>query len=253
MESCKWKIWDKDINAGEIYYKRATGQLEEMESSKALCKILSRFYSPGMNILDVGCGAGHYLYSMRNRVDPNIEYLGLDYTEKYVELARMAFHNDSQFIVGDIYNLYFDDNSFDVVTCNNVIPSLPAPPTRAFEELIRVCKKYVIIRTIFANRSCIIKECYDGDDEESEKEFLSSNGENGNYVYFNMYTERYIRDVIEDIDDRIDINIERDVYWEKFDNRLTSGRDAATCVLDGKQVRGNLIQDWRFIILSKKA
>ncbi|MCP4613780.1 MAG: class I SAM-dependent methyltransferase [Planctomycetes bacterium] len=252
MELCEWRIWDKDTTAGEVYYKRATGQLAEMESSKALCKIISRFYSSGMKILDVGCGAGHYLYSLRKRVDPNIAYLGLDYTEKYVELARKAFNNENQFVVGDIYDLNFDDNSFDIVTCNNVILYLPAPPVKAIEELIRVSKKYVIIRTIFGKRSCIIKECFDSGNIEPEKEFLSSNGKNGNYVYFNMYTEQYIRDVVKNISNRIDVNIECDVGWKHFDNRAVSGHDVATHVLDGKQVRGNLIQDWRFIILSKQ-
>ncbi|MFC1931522.1 class I SAM-dependent methyltransferase [Chloroflexota bacterium] len=123
-----WRVWKQDKFYGDLMYKRATGTLDEMESSKALCKILSHFYEKGMKVLDIGCGAGHYLRSLRLRIDENIDYTGVDATEYYVELARKAFGDASRFLCGDIYNLQFKANSFDIVICNNLLLHLP-PPT----------------------------------------------------------------------------------------------------------------------------
>ena len=154
-----WKIWEKSPGYGEnLYYKRATGELGEMESSKALCKVLSPLYKKEMKILDAGCGAGHYLRSFRGRIDKNIDYTGLDATKYFVKLAKMAFGEGANFIEGDIFNMPFKNNSFDIVNCSNVILHLPPIPQKAISEMIRVAKKYVVIRTVFGERNYIIRE-----------------------------------------------------------------------------------------------
>lgn len=55
-----WRLWSKCTSYGDILFKRATGELPEMESSKSLVKIMGDVFRPGVSILDVGCGAGHY-------------------------------------------------------------------------------------------------------------------------------------------------------------------------------------------------
>ena len=127
----KWKIWERTPAYGDLLYKRASGDEQEMESSKALCKIISRFYSPKMSVLDVGCGAGHYFRSLRERIDPDIDYYGIDATEYYVKLANKAFPNRDTFSVGNIFDLKFDACTFDIVFSSNVILHLPPPPTKA--------------------------------------------------------------------------------------------------------------------------
>src|SRR3989338_953484 len=144
LKKNNWRIWDKMPAYGETLYKRATGKSEDMESAKSLSEILASFYRSGMKILDVGCGAGHYLRVFKSKLDKNIDYTGLDATKYYIRLARKAF-NRSQFLVGDIFDLPFGSNVFDIVVCNNVILHLPPPPTKAIAELIRVAKKYVVI------------------------------------------------------------------------------------------------------------
>ena len=64
-----WRVWDRWPEYGEVLYRRATGTEDEMESSKALARMLTPFYAPGMKVLDTGCGAGHYLASLRKRLD----------------------------------------------------------------------------------------------------------------------------------------------------------------------------------------
>ena len=90
MKQDKWKSWDYDTAYGDVFYQRAIGELDEMESSKALCQVVSRFYQAGMTLADVGCGAGHYLRSLRARVDEDINYTGIDATPYYIELAQIG-------------------------------------------------------------------------------------------------------------------------------------------------------------------
>lgn len=251
----KWKIWERNPAYGDLLYKRAIGDEQEMESSKVLCEIISRFYSPKMSVLDVGCGAGHYLLSLRERVDPNIKYYGIDATEYYVELANKAFSDRDMFSVGNIFDLKFDACAFDIVISSNVILHLPPPPTKAIEELIRVSIKYIIIRTLFGDRNYIIKELRTSDEIEGEnyqeKDLISLEGEVRAYNYFNMYTKQYFLDIIKNISPDIEISIEPDVNWQLFDNRKLGG-STATRIINGKQVSGNLILDWHFIVLKKR-
>ena len=52
----KWRVWDRETEYGRLLYQRATGELPEMESSKAMARQVKTFVSPGDRILDVGCG-----------------------------------------------------------------------------------------------------------------------------------------------------------------------------------------------------
>jgi len=254
MSDDKWKVWDEDEEYGDLFFKRATGVLDEMESAKSVCHLVKNIYKPGMKIVDVGCGAGHYLRSLKKRVDEGIDYTGVDATEKYVSLARKAF-TKSKFEVGDILNLPFPDESFDIVMNNNVVLHLPPPPLKAIRELLRVSKKHIIIRTLFGERNYIIKEVRSKDyanDVEGiiELDDLVSENKIQSYNYFNLFTEDFIVKIINHIDSNIKIDIKKDNSWQKFDNREDSTRTGTYCIND-YQVSGNILLDWRYILLTK--
>jgi SAM-dependent methyltransferase len=78
---------------GNLFIKRATGQLPEMESSKALAKIVAKYIKNNDNILDAGCGAGHYLRSLDKLIKKNFIYTGLDATAKHIDIAKKIFLN----------------------------------------------------------------------------------------------------------------------------------------------------------------
>lgn len=237
MLNNNWKIWEKSPEYGKaLYYKSAIGEADEMESAKAMSKILAQLYSKGMKVLDVGCGAGHYLRSFRSRLDKDIDYTGLDATQHFIDLAKEAF-KDTRFIKGNIFNLDIEDNSYDLVVSSNVILHLPPPPDKAIKELVRVSKKYVVIRTVFGERNYIIKEVRGDIDKE---------GEPSSFNFFNMYTEEYIRNVLKGLK----VEVVKDDMWKPFDNRKEGG-ETATRIVNGMQVSGNLILDWRFIIIEK--
>lgn len=251
-----WKIWEKSPEYGRaLYYKSAIGELGEMESAKAICKIINPLYKQGIKVLDVGCGVGHYLRSFKARVDEKMDYTGVDGTEYFVKLAKKAFGKKYKFLKGDIFDLQFKKNEFDMVICSNVILHLPPPPAKAISELIRVAKKYVVIRTVFGERNYIIKEVRNPAEKnknarKNKLNLFDKEGQPLSYNFFNMYTEEYLRDAISRIDKNIKIKIVSDNDWKLFDNRAEGG-ETATRIIGGKQVSGNLILNWKFIILEK--
>ncbi len=66
----------------------------------------------GTRLLDVGCGAGRF---SRIAADRGATVSGLDATPSFVEIARERVP-DGDFRVGDMEDLPWADNSFDVVT-----------------------------------------------------------------------------------------------------------------------------------------
>lgn len=252
---CQWKDMP---GYGEYLYERAIGHLEEMEAAKSTCDLLVPIYRKGMRILDVGCGAGHYLRSLRERLDPVVDYTGVDAIEYYLRLAKKAHGSQQQFVLGDIYNLGFEDDSFDVVICNNLLCRLPPPPKRPIAELARVSRMWVILRTYIGYRTYIIKEVLTREDirslPEREGSLISGDGTIQQFNFLNMYSEQYIRDVVAEIGEdsrvEIDVSIQKDDKWQEFDNRDDRRRDGTVAYM-GKQISGNLVQDWRFIVLKK--
>lgn len=250
-----WRVWDRAKDYGDLLYQRAIGASEEMESSKALCKVLAPFYHKGMTLLDVGCGPGHYLLSLRTRLDEDIDYTGVDATEYYIELARKAFPTKARFEVGDIFQLPFADSTYDVVINNNLIHHLPPPPSKAIKELLRVSSGYVVIRTVFGDRNYIIKEIRTSNEgiegiDASEVELVTADPDLQSFNYFNMYTETYFREMIRDLDPKVEVEIIEDTEWPAFDNREQTTK-TGTRVVGGYQASGNLLLDWRFIVLKK--
>ncbi|MDX2191556.1 MAG: class I SAM-dependent methyltransferase [Bacteroidota bacterium] len=249
-----WRNWNEEKDYGNMFFKRATGELPEMESSKAVSNLLKKIYQPKMSLLDVGCGVGHYLRSLRAHLDKDINYNGTDATPYYVELAQKAYGNPDLFRVGDIFNLPHASESYDIVMCNNVVMHLPPDLEKPFSELIRLSKKYIVIRAMFGERNYVVREVLTPKDFEFDKNELnvaSFELTKLNFRYFNMYTETYYRNLISALSPKSKVEIIKDMDWKPFDNSTDSKTPTATKTMGEFQVSGNLILDWRFIVIEK--
>lgn len=71
------------------------------------------------SLLDFGCGAAHLNeYILKNRID-NVEYAGLDLSEKFVDLARSKFPA-TQFFCLDVLDQEARLPDFDYIVLNGV-------------------------------------------------------------------------------------------------------------------------------------
>lgn len=93
-------------------------------------------------ILDVGCGEG---FVIRHLLVQNEKLImeGIDRDEDSLKIAS-KLNPQANFKVGSIYNLPFEENSFDLVICLEVLEHLDAP-SKALVELKRVTNKYCLI------------------------------------------------------------------------------------------------------------
>jgi ubiquinone/menaquinone biosynthesis C-methylase UbiE len=93
-------------------------------------------------LLDAGCGEGFTAETFL-RAMPTLRLTGFDPHEPSVELARMR-NPRATFLVGSIYEMPFEDSSFDVVGCFEVMEHLHDAP-RALAELARVARHAVVL------------------------------------------------------------------------------------------------------------
>jgi ubiquinone/menaquinone biosynthesis C-methylase UbiE len=92
-------------------------------------------------ILDVGCGEAFNSEIILKNIDTQIT--GIDLDEGAIEMAKKRVP-DATFQTGSIFELPFEDNSYDLVLCNEVLEHISNPHI-AVKELLRVSKGTVII------------------------------------------------------------------------------------------------------------
>jgi len=93
-------------------------------------------------ILDAGCGEGFTMEKLlKSAVCKKIE--GVEYSKDAILLGKKLFPKLT-FKQASAYELPYKDNSFDLVICTEVLEHLEEP-TKAFKEMLRVSKKYLII------------------------------------------------------------------------------------------------------------
>ena len=91
----------------------------------------------GKKVLDIGCGEGNLLKKDRDNI------YGVDINKTIVEKLQKE---GLKVKFGDVSDLPFEDNFFDVINCSNVIEHLfSAEAYKMFLEMERVLKKNGII------------------------------------------------------------------------------------------------------------
>lgn len=96
---------------------------------------------PGMTVLEVGPGNGTYTMGAARRVGPEGRVVTVDIEPKMVERVLLRAQAEGvenvEARVADVYDLPFDNESFDAVTMIAVIGEIP-DPGRAMREFHRV-------------------------------------------------------------------------------------------------------------------
>ena len=126
------------------YAEKTAGYEVEIESRNYYHSLLPSSLE-GTKVLDVGCGSGQdatYYAKKGAKVE------GIDISEKEIEMANKL--NCGEFKVGDMKNLPYDSNTFDIVTSYYALQASDKV-TKAIEEMIRVAKPGATILIIAKN------------------------------------------------------------------------------------------------------
>lgn len=99
--------------------------------------------SPGLRLLDVGCGPGTITVDLANRLAPG-EVIGFDVAADVIDRAAALLDapgapTQCRFTVDDVYAMSFADDSFDIVHAHQVLQHL-TDPVAALREIHRVLK-----------------------------------------------------------------------------------------------------------------
>lgn len=138
LELMPWELWWQ--NKTDEDFMRQPGEGD----SPIRVRMAKEAASVGGRVLDVGCGTA---------IDyPRLTSLGLEYKAiepipKFIARAR-EFYPDIDIRQARVWNLPFEDDSFDVVYCSGVVQHLP-PGTypEALDEMWRVAKTLLLVST----------------------------------------------------------------------------------------------------------
>ena len=134
------RVFD-DREWAEGYYKRNARNITL--TGQRLAKLLKDNGFSGGRILDAGCGFAAVPIEL-GRVFPQTEITGIDLGEPLLDLGKELIEKagiKSNIVLkkGDVENLEFDDNSFDLVI-NTYMLHVVEGPIRMLNEMERVAK-----------------------------------------------------------------------------------------------------------------
>ena len=107
---------------------------------------------PGSRGLDAGCGIGNHTLWLAEAVSPDGQVTGVDISEEALSIAKEKLEssdlkNQVSFQFGDIFNLPFEDKTFDWVWSADVLylwfmgsKESPVNPQAVMKELARIVK-----------------------------------------------------------------------------------------------------------------
>ncbi|OGU25712.1 MAG: hypothetical protein A2X85_14200 [Geobacteraceae bacterium GWF2_54_21] len=117
-------IWNWESPAGKIRWRRRAA-------------MLSGHITPGMKVLELGCGAGYYTKEL---VLTGADISAIDISPDLLALAEQNVSSDHvTFLRENAYAMGFENESFDTVVGSSVLHHLDVKP--AIREIHRVLKK----------------------------------------------------------------------------------------------------------------
>lgn len=140
-------IFDKEASEYDKWYQSKLGEFVDKVETELAFSLFKP--TPGMKILDVGCGTGNFSIKL---AEMGCKVTGIDKSEKMLEKARQKAKDrglDIEFRIMDVYNIDFPDESFDGVFSMAAFEFVNKAQ-EAYNEMYRVLKKdgYLLIGTI---------------------------------------------------------------------------------------------------------
>jgi len=116
------------------FYKTPAGKASETMYASLIQRLNDKSFK---SLLDIGCGTGRVLSLITDKF--NVKVSGIDLSEGMIEKAKDLLGESADLKVGDSENLLWDDDTFDVITCNASFHHYPNP-IAVLKEMKRVLK-----------------------------------------------------------------------------------------------------------------
>lgn len=91
------------------------------------------------SVLDVGCGSGDWGRTVIRRMAPHATLTGVDRVGDFLDRAKEHARPSDAFVTAQAQALPFDDDQFDIVTCQTVLIHVP-DPAAVIAEMKRVTR-----------------------------------------------------------------------------------------------------------------
>jgi|GEM_PF-3520354 len=138
----------QDLDEEQSFYEDMYSDLNGLDDGHCVVSGYDELYEFMSSVergtlLDVGCGAGHHSKDLSKL---GFDVTGIDISMNGLKQARQvnaAARQDADFLLADIENLPFKNNSFDVVFCGLILHHFPRRD-RLIRELNRVCRRHFI-------------------------------------------------------------------------------------------------------------
>jgi len=134
-----FKNISKDV--GIIYKKH--------RPTKNFWTIFIRKYKSSGRLLDIGCGQGFFL----EYAEKYYETYGMDISKYAIKDARNKTYT-TKYILMDVTKLGFKDNSFDIITCFDVLEHLKNPKS-TLQDIYRMLRRKGILAMTVPNLNSI--------------------------------------------------------------------------------------------------
>jgi SAM-dependent methyltransferase len=108
-------------------YSRKLSQFNSFAEPELRRLIASVDLSPGMRILNAGCGTGEALPWLLEEVEPSGHVIGVDLAAAHVDVARLYASANIEVLRGDLLTVPLSPASFDFIWCVNTINHLHDP------------------------------------------------------------------------------------------------------------------------------
>ena len=138
------KVNSTDHNTKKYWNEFYTKSGDDIDQERF--SALSQVVKEGDKVLDVGGGSGELLDFIGNKAERTLFDISSEGLKKAKRLKRTEHTK-----VGSIYNLPYEDNSFDVVLCAETLEHLERPED-AIKELVRVAKRHISISVPYLDK-----------------------------------------------------------------------------------------------------
>ena len=117
-------VWSDEIQSSEILYYSRFGWFNAYNKDEWFSLL---GIHDGMKVLEVGCGPGHFCNMVKKHF-PSCQVYGVDLDDNHIKFAKQTakyLNLDVNYCVGDVTNLQFEDNCFDIVFSHTLVEHLP--------------------------------------------------------------------------------------------------------------------------------